>query len=273
MKTLKQEQMIPKKIHYCWLSGETIPPNFQKCINSWKKIMPDYEIACWDTNKFDITSNLFVEEACKVKKWACASDYIRLYALYTEGGIYMDSDVIVRKKFDEYLNFDFFTAIEYHTSLVEEEKTLNLLNNDGTSKIPFTRKPGIGIQAAVLGSIKGHFFVKDCLEYFRDKHYVPNDKIIAPDIYAMIAEKYGFRYKNELQHLNGNILILPSKVFAGTISEATDNSYAIHYCAGSWRDKPNRSLLKKIFEKLKKNNHIRKIFWKQPINTIFEDVD
>ena len=59
------------------------------CINSWKEIMPDYEIICWDTKKFDIESIPFVNEACSVKKWAFASDYIRLYALYTEGGIYL----------------------------------------------------------------------------------------------------------------------------------------------------------------------------------------
>ena len=102
--------MIPKKIHYCWLSGEDIPFNTQLCLNTWKKIMPEYEIILWDKNRFDIKSVLYVEEACKKKKWAFASDYIRAYALYTEGGIYMDSDVFfVTKKFDQFLEYDFFS--------------------------------------------------------------------------------------------------------------------------------------------------------------------
>lgn len=265
--------MIPKKIHYCWLSGEAIPQNFQKCIATWKEIMPEYEIICWDKNKFDITSNLFVHEACKMKKWALASDYVRLDALYTEGGIYLDSDVIVREKFDEFLNYDFFTAVEYHSSLVEEENTRDLLNKDGTSKIPFTRKTGIGIQAAILGSIKGHFFIKDCMDFYKEKLFILNDnflftKIIAPDIYAMVAEKYGFRYKNELQHLNEKMLILPSEVFAGSLEEATNNSHAIHCCVGSWREKPDISLMKKLFDKIKSNNYVRKLFGKKPIITI-----
>jgi mannosyltransferase OCH1-like enzyme len=84
---------IPKKIHYCWLSGDEIPAETVKCINTWKKIMPEYELVLWDKNKFDIKSVPFVEEACKVKKWAFAADFIRLYAIYNEGGIYMDTDV------------------------------------------------------------------------------------------------------------------------------------------------------------------------------------
>ena len=70
--------------------------------------MPDYELVLWDQNKFDITSVPFVEEACRVKKWAFACDYIRMYAIYKEGGIYMDTDVRVIKKFDRFLHHGFF---------------------------------------------------------------------------------------------------------------------------------------------------------------------
>ena len=90
--------MIPKIIHYCWLSGEPFPKKIKKCIDSWKKKLPNYEIRCWNMDNFDIHSVRFVEEACSVKKWAFAADYIRLYALYTEGGIYLDCDVFVKKK-------------------------------------------------------------------------------------------------------------------------------------------------------------------------------
>jgi hypothetical protein len=265
--------MIPKKIHYCWLSGEDIPSNFQMCINSWKEIMPEYEIILWDTNRFNIKSVVFVEEACKVKKWAFAADYIRLYALYKEGGIYMDSDVLVKKKFDQFLEYDFFTSIVYHTSTIKEKNTLALLNEDGTSKTPFTHKPGFGIQAAVLGSIKGHPYLKDCLEYYSDKHFFLKDrsyfnKIVASDIFAMIAEKRGFKYKNELQQLNDNILILPSEIFSGNPDEVTVNTYAIHLCAGSWRSPTMKAVilnfLSLILLKLKLDSKIRKLLGKPP---------
>jgi len=225
--------MIPKKIHYCWLSEDDIPFNIQTCINTWKEVMPEYEVILWDKNRFDLKSVLFVEEACKVKKWAFAADYIRAFALYTEGGIYLDSDVRVKKKFDQFLGYDFFTSVLYYSSTIREKNTLDLLNEDGTSKIPFTHNPGFGIQAAVLGSIKGHPFLEDCLKYYTDKHFILNDrsfnnKIIAPNIYAMIAEKYGFKYKNELQLLNSKMLILPSEIFATNLEDVTDNAYAIH---------------------------------------------
>lgn len=249
--------MIPKKIHYCWLSGEAIPLNLQNCINSWKEIMPDYELICWDTNKFDISSNIFVKEAYEEKRWAFATDYIRLHALYTEGGIYLDSDVLVKKSFDEFLNFNFFSSMEYHHVMVKDNRTLDLLNDDGSSKLEYTHKPGIGIQAAVLGSIKGLPYLKDCMNYYQDKHFVINkekdyyNQLLAPDIFAMVAEKYGFKYKDELQILNSNMLILPSEVFAGSVKEETKNSYAVHHCAGSWRDEPKKNVIKKLWKYIK----------------------
>ena len=92
--------MIPKKIHYCWFSGDKKPVSIERCIESWKRVMPDYEIKEWDGNSFDFDSVLFVKQAIEARKWAFASDYVRLYALHTEGGIYLDSDVEVFKRFD-----------------------------------------------------------------------------------------------------------------------------------------------------------------------------
>lgn len=245
--------MIQKKIHYCWLSGEPIPKRLQKCINSWKKIMPDYELILWDTNRFDINSNQFVKEAFQKKKWAFAADYIRIYALYHEGGIYMDSDVLVKKKFDEFLTSDFFTSVEYHYGIVEKQNALSTLNDDGTPKSSDGGIDGIGIQAAVLGGIKGHPFLKECLDFYDTKNFILDNgklfnELIAPGIYARIAEKYGFRYIDEEQHLEENMLILTSDIFAGFPSYEKSTSYAVHLCNGSWKD---RSLLKRIIRKIK----------------------
>ena len=96
--------MIPKTIHYCWLSDEPIPANIQKYIDGWRKVMPEYRIKKWDKKAFDIHSVKWVEDAYAQKKWAFCADYIRAYALFTEGGFYLDSDVIVNKKFDTFLN-------------------------------------------------------------------------------------------------------------------------------------------------------------------------
>ena len=102
--------MIPKKIHYCWLSGDPLPRKIRKCMDTWRRVMPDYELKLWDTNNFDVTSVPFVHEAFRERKWAFAADYIRMHALYTEGGVYLDSDVKVLKRFDDLLGCSFFSV-------------------------------------------------------------------------------------------------------------------------------------------------------------------
>ena len=235
--------MIPRRIHYCWLSGEQMPELLQRCLASWQQVMPDYEIIKWDCSRFDIESNAFAFEAYRARKWAFSADYIRLFALYTEGGIYLDSDVLVSKRFDEFLQWDFFTAVEYHPAIVQKLGTQALLHPDGSSRQPGTPKPGIGLQAAVMGGTSGHPFLADCLDFYKDLHFTLDggrryDEVIAPDILAMQAERYGFRYCDQQQELRDRMLILPSEIFAGTINLATPRSYAIHHCAGSWRDPP-----------------------------------
>ena len=96
--------MIPKIIHYCWLSGEPYPVLVEKCINSWKKNLPEYDFVLWDANRVDTISNLWLKQAYENKKYAFAADYIRFYALYYYGGIYLDADVEVLKTFNDLLD-------------------------------------------------------------------------------------------------------------------------------------------------------------------------
>jgi hypothetical protein len=264
-------KMIPKRLHYCWLSGQKMPRILIECMKTWKKLGSDYELILWDKNKFDITSVEFVAEACSVKKWAFASDYIRLYALYTEGGIYLDTDVIIKKGFSEFLSYDFFSCIEYHSSVVENSNSNSLLYEDGNVKNPVMRVPGIGIQAAVLGAIKGHPFLKDCLTWYETNHFILangiqgggyNTDYIAPDIYAAIARKYGFRYIDALQKLEKNMMLFPSFIFSGSRDEATEDTYAVHCAENSWVD---RTILQKVKKEITSNTMVRTLFHKKPL--------
>jgi len=103
---------IPKVIHYCWFGKGKLPKLAEKCINSWKKYCPDYEIICWNEENFDFTQNRYAREAYEAKKWAFVSDYARLKVMYEHGGIYFDTDVEVIKPIDEliedygYMGFD-----------------------------------------------------------------------------------------------------------------------------------------------------------------------
>ena len=96
--------MIPKRIHYCWFGRGQMPDLAIKCIESWHRFMPDYEYKLWNEDNFNITSVPYVKEAYESRKYAFVTDYVRLYALFTEGGIYMDTDVELLSNLDKFLN-------------------------------------------------------------------------------------------------------------------------------------------------------------------------
>ncbi|MDR2692325.1 MAG: polysaccharide biosynthesis protein [Dysgonamonadaceae bacterium] len=225
---------IPKKIHWCWLSGEPLPKLVQQCINSWKRVMPDYEITLWDQSRFDIHSVKFVEDACKARKWAFAADYIRLYALYHEGGIYLDSDVKVFRRFDTLLNHAAFSAVEYYPAM----KSLRTGKDD--------QYWGYDIQAAIIGSEKGNDFIKICLDHYREKEFKMTsngdiDVDLVPIVMARIAHQYyGFQYDLPLdttQYLKNDIVIFPPRVLSVLFGKADMNTYAIHLGQFSWLPK------------------------------------
>jgi hypothetical protein len=146
--------MIPKIIHYCWLSGDPIPPDYARCMETWKQKLAGYEFVLWDTIRFDIESVLWVKQAFETGQYAFAADYIRLYAVYNYGGIYLDMDMEVVKPFDELLNADIMLARENH-------------KNDS-------------IEAGCFGAEKGHPYIKKCMEYYEKRFFV--DPIKLPEI-------------------------------------------------------------------------------------------
>jgi len=234
--------MIPKIIHYCWLSEDPFPKETRKYMATWQKTHPEYEIKRWSTKNFDVNSVPYVKEAYEARKWAFAADYIRMYALYTEGGIYLDTDVILLKKLDCFLDNGFFSSMEYHPIQIEKCSTLTHLDAKG-HRIDDAYIEGIQIQAAIMGAEAGNPFVGKVLEWYKDKHFVKEDgslrtDLLSPYIYARVAEEYGFIYKDIDQQLKDNVHIFPSETFAGNKHEVTTRSYAIHMCAHSWHLSP-----------------------------------
>jgi len=106
------QQLIPKKIHYCWFSGNPIPQKLQKCMDSWKQFCPDYEIIRWDESNYDIHRSPYMEQAYAQKKWCYVSDYARLDILHQHGGIYLDTDVELIRNLDELLYQPAFCSME-----------------------------------------------------------------------------------------------------------------------------------------------------------------
>lgn len=201
--------------------------------------MPDYEIKKWDMTSLDVDAIPFVRDAIAHKKWAFACDYIRCYALYHEGGIYMDTDVFVKKSLDFVLNNRAFSAMECYPELIEKIKEQNLIDENGNKRNPSDCIHGIQIQAAVLGAEKGHSFFKQCLEYYNshafDFIWNHEPRLISPIVMANIAVKYGFKFKNEEQLLDEGFHLYPTTIIAPQSWFMGADSVAIHCCDGSWR--------------------------------------
>lgn len=218
---------IPKIIHYCWLSDDPMPQTILDCLDSWKKAMPDYEYMHWNMKRFDINSVPFVKDTCAAKKWATATDYIRLYALYNHGGIYMDLDVMVHKSFDPFLHHSAFSSVEFWP-----EQFYDSLKVGGTS--------GLGIEAAVLGAIPQHPWIKACLDIydhikFEHTEAFMNFIIMSGQMAKVSAQHFGFKYQPVYQVLKNDVHIYPPDVFS---KRCEDNviKYSTHLCANSWRD-------------------------------------
>lgn len=231
---MEQTHGIPKIIHYCWLGGGEMPQKIKDCIESWKTVMPDYELMLWSNDTFDIRSVPWVEQACSCGKWAFAADYIRLYALYHYGGIYLDSDVRVLKSFDPFLKHRGFSGIEW-----AERKFLMREHLYDT---------GVNIEYAIIGSEKGHSFIKASLDYYTDRDFIVDgslDQRPIPMVMTPIAEQFGFDSHNYWRHqvLDGDFHIYPYDFFVGQKTPMFDmyvshNTVAVHLHANSWVDLP-----------------------------------
>lgn len=243
--------MIAKTIHYVWLSDDAKPDDIKLCIESWNEILPDYTVKEWNMRDFPMAEMpQYVKDAIALKKWAFATDYMRLWILYHEGGIYLDSDVLMKKRIDEFLDNGFFSFIEYHEEGFLPYK--DRIDENGRA-LTDLHVPGFCMQAAFMGAEKEHPFIGDCMDSYKDRSFLTSEgkadtNILSPDIYALCARKYGFLYKDCTQHMSNRMTVYPSSYVAGTRFLAREDNYAVHCCAGSWRE---RSLKQKLIGKIK----------------------
>lgn len=244
--------MIPKIIHYCWLSDDPFPDSIQKCIDSWKKNLIDYEFMLWNYKRFPKGKSIWVDQAFDNHKYAFAADYIRLYALYNYGGIYLDSDVEVLRPFDELLDLPYFI---------------------GQEKTPF------GIEAATIGFPPRSQFIKDVLNRYENRHFVKSDGSFDEEplpriIRRYIASRYNYNVISNISNFvytSDTINVFTPEYFspkhyASKVMEVTHQTFSIHHYAGSWvtppqtvKPKHNYSIQKKTLKNLiRKHLIIRK---------------
>ena len=206
--------MIPKIIHYCWFGGNPLPELAQKCIESWKKYCPDYEIKEWNETNFDVECCEYVKEAYQAKKWAFVSDVARLYALVNYGGVYMDTDVEVLKPLDAILAYSAVSGFE------------------AQDRIP----------TGLMACEKNHPLFVELLKDYDNAHFIKEDGNydVTTNVVRItnLCLKHGLVLNNTLQTVNG-FTLFPSDYFCPKDSQTkkiniTENTYTIHHFDGSW---------------------------------------
>ena len=235
--------MIPQIIHYTWFSGEQMPQQITECIASWKKYLPNYELRKWDLEAVKDIDVPFLKEALMAKKWAYAADFVRVYAVYHYGGIYLDTDVMLYHSLDSYLDNVAFIGKE------------NSIHFEGRQSFQY-------LSSHCFGAEKGHPFIKNCMDYYRDRHFVisKNDRlpvslrynmVLMPYIQAEIAKCYGYDSSPRIQTVQNckeGLTIYPSEVFDP--ETVLSSSVCKHLALGGWREKkssePEYSLRYKI---------------------------
>lgn len=245
--------LIPKKVHYCWFGGKRLNKLGIKCLKSWKKYFPDYEIIEWNESNFDLNCCEYVKQAAKEKKWAFVSDYVRFKVLYEQGGIYFDTDVEVVKSFDDILSHGAYMGCENYTL---ENMCVNT---------------GLGVAGA-----PGIEFFKEVLDSYETSSFYNDDGTL--NLYTVVQrvtdllKKYGLRDSLDVQEVSG-ITIYPAEYFSPKdmrdgVLKVTDNTHSIHHYSASWfsiRKKIYCSFLRMMYKVLgeKRFNKLRDKFGKK----------
>ncbi len=243
--------MIPKIIHYCWFGKGLMPKSQQDCIKSWQKLMPDYKIMRWDESTWDYNKYSASKYAYKVKKYALVSDVCRYNVLAQYGGIYLDTDVEAFKKFDDFLDANFFSAVELYNEFYTEHSE-DLLDANGNPLEAGMEIPHLEMLTSTMGCVPNHTMICDLRDFYNSieadeeyaanyRKYVNNDRLV-----AKYATKYGFRYIDEKQYLEDNMVIYPTGIFGHAFCPNTNFSVTYHYNAASWNDSVMKAQRKKI---------------------------
>ena len=228
---------IPKVIHMIWFGNGIYPENTKKCLESWKKNCPDYQIVLWNEDNCDLNENNYVREAASVQKWAFVSDYFRLKILYEYGGVYIDTDVEILKPIDEILNYK---------HVVTGYATANM------------------ISSGFIAAERKNIWIKSLLDYYNDRHFIREDGSfdikINNLIISQLSKELGLKLGESFCEY-GNVTLMPRRFFQPYTSypinwykdriedwkrfyDIDQDTYCIHYCAASWNE--NRGIATRV---------------------------
>lgn len=228
----KGPALIPKKIHYCWFGMGTLPDAFQRYIDGWKRLCPEYEILRHDESNYDVAKNAYMREAYEMQKWGFVSDCARLDIVYHEGGIYLDTDVELVKKPDALLGDRFFCAFQ----------SMGEINT------------GLG-----FGSVKKHPFLKELMDAYNGKRFVKEDGALDLTTCTYYQEpvfkRRGFALNGSYQNIGGAVVypeevLSPLHLWSGELA-LTDKTIAIHYYTSTWASEHLRRAVRELRKRYK----------------------
>ncbi|WP_026650997.1 glycosyltransferase family 32 protein [Butyrivibrio proteoclasticus] len=226
-----KEARIPRIIHCFWFSDDEKDELTKRCIDSWRRFCPDFEIKEWNSHNYDYTKNPYMYEAYKARKWAYVTDYARLDAVYEYGGFYFDMDLELTRGIDQLLGYEFVTGFG----------------------------PIRDVELAAFGAAKGSDMVAKMLALYDGKMFVAGSSLTLKDVQPILMDKFmeglGFEIDGRYQNRDG-VAILPRDVFSprnwftGEV-EVLDSSFGVHHCAGGWVDKQAQVKRKEALKELK----------------------
>lgn len=203
---------IPKIIHYCWFGGKPLPANCAALIDSWRRQLPGYQIMRWDETTFDLSGSAYVKDAYQAGKYAFVSDYVRLYALKTYGGVYLDTDIEIVRDFDDLL--ERYDAV-------------------------FGFESGEKVMTAFMAARPEHPIIVEFWDDYARKEFDPGN--LEPNTVPLtsILKRRGLSLSNRFQQLGGDTAVFPLDYFQAydfTKSAlcVTEHTRTIHRCYGSW---------------------------------------
>lgn len=209
-------RQIPKKIHYCWFGRGEMPDQLKRCMESWDRFCPDYEIVKWDENNYDVCSNQYMKEAYECKKWGYVPDYARLDIIYNEGGIYLDTDVELLAPIDTLLNDEMFCHFSSRFEV-----------NFGSG----------------FGAKKNHKLIKALRDYYDGRTFYNSDGTMntkpCAEYQNPVLKEFGFKLDNKYQKIE-NVVIYPSEVStpqgrSGAANNFTSRTLMIHHAVATHR--------------------------------------
>lgn len=217
-KNTSTNYIIPPIIHCCWFGNKKIPDEFQRNIEGWRALCPDYQIYCWNEDNYNVNENVYVREAFEHKQYAFVSDYVRMDVVYKYGGFYFDTDVKLMK------NLDCLRGNEAFFS--------------------FGKWPAVN-SGSGFAAVKQHALVKEIRDNPRSKkHFFENGKVDkTTNLYyeTAVLKKYGFSMNFMSQEVNGVLLLspqlFPTATYLADYEMELESVIGIHYDAGTWRDK------------------------------------